>query len=245
MDFTSKPPSYVAATSPVFIAKASAIRKKLSQLDEPELIDLMKISPAVAGRTLGLYRSFESKPAFWAYDGDVFKGLQARSLTLEAARYAQRHVLIASALYGLLRPFDVISPYRLEMSAKLAIDGSKNLYEYWGEQLSQYIASYRQADLLVLSSQEYSRAVTRYLLSDINVITPVFLDTRPDGSLAQIPIYNKMMRGVMARFVIDNQIDDIAGIIKFNQHDYYFDPQRSKPNQPVFTRAVMRPLVFS
>ena len=245
MDFETPTPGYIVPTTPPFAGQAGVIRYLLARYDQPSLQSLMRISPTLAERVQAMYRSHVYKPAFWTYHGDVFKGIKAQTLTQDDARFAQRHILVPSAVYGLLRPMDEISPYRLEMSAKLAVEGSSNLYEFWGEQLAQYVASYRQYELLILSSLEYSRAITKHLLPDIRVVTPVFLDVKGNGQIGQVPIYNKMMRGVMARWIIDQRIDRLEDITSFEAHGYSYDAERSAPNSPAYYREVMTPLVFT
>lgn len=245
MDFDTPAPDFVVPTDPPFIDQAKQLRQLLRGYDQLSLQSLMKISPALAVQVQAMYQSHALKPAFWTYHGDVFKGVLAHTLTRDDARFAQRHVLVPSAVYGLVRPMDAISPYRLEMSAKLPIDGKAGLYAYWGGQLAQYVASYRQYELLVLSSLEYSRAVTKHLLSDIRVVTPVFFDVKTNGQVGQVPIYNKMMRGVMARWIIDSRIDALDDIVQFEAHGYQYDAARSTPNRPVYYRPVMTPLVFA
>ena len=247
MDFVTEAPDFVTATPLVFRERSDKLRAQLSQLSVAELERTMRVSPAIAASVQSMYgvAVAATKPALWAYSGDVYRGVQAQTLTVDDARFAQRHLLIPSALYGLVRPFDAVAPYRLEMSTKLAVGDAANLYDYWGDALARYAASYRQDDLLVLASKEYARAVLRHILPDINVVTPIFLDTKPDGSTAQVPIYSKMMRGVMARWVIDMRVQRASDINQFTAHDYHFDAARSTPTEPVFVRAVMQPLVFA
>lgn len=244
MDFTSAVPSFAVPTTPVFADEATQVRSLLATYDAAAIQSLMSVSERLARSVQGMYHQTAAKQAFWTYAGDVFRGVQAHTIDEATARYAQRHVLIPSAVYGLVRPFDAIAPYRLEMSAKLSIEGSKSLYDFWGDRLAKYVASYRQDELLVLSSKEYSRAILRHLPSDIIVVTPMFLDTKADGRVAQVPIYNKMMRGVMARWVIDERVESTDDLVNFSAHDYIYDAARSTPHAPVFYRRVMAPLVF-
>lgn len=244
MDFATPAPGFAVPTTPIFTVEAAQIRQLLGGYDAPMIQALMKVSATLAQSVLAMYQSAETKPALWTYAGDVFKGVQAATISETAARFAQRHVLVPSAVYGLVRPFDAIAPYRLEMSAKLSIDGSKNLYDFWGDRLAKYVASYRQNELLVLSSKEYSKAILAHLPSDIRVVTPVFLDTKANGQVAQIPIYNKMMRGVMARWIVDRQIDSPTELVQFAGHDYHYSPERSTTDRPVFYRLHMTPLRF-
>lgn len=244
MDFTTPAPLFVVPTQPVFAEQAQQVRDIIAGLSIDALQGVMRTSPRLTAEVHELYNHTHTKPAFWAYHGDVFKGVQVHTLTREAAQWAQRHVLVPSAVYGLVRPYDAIQPYRLEMRAKLCIGEAQDMYAFWSDQLARYVASYRQEELLVLSSKEYARAVTRHLLPDIRVVTPVFLDTKPDGRVAQVPIYSKMMRGVMARWVIDRQIASPDDLPSFGAHGYVYDPGRSTPAEPVFLRQEMKPLVF-
>ena len=244
MDFVTNAPAFAVATTPIFAAEATRVRSLLKTYDAAAIQSLMSVSDQLAGLVVDMYQQAGTKQAFWTYAGDVFRGVQATTIDETTARYAQRHVLVPSAVYGLVRPFDAIAPYRLEMSAKLSVDGSKNLYDFWGDRLARYIASYRQDELLVLSSKEYSRAIIKHLPPDIRVVTPVFIDTKPNGSTAQIPIYNKMMRGVMARWVINQQIKSSTELIRFSAHGYEYDVAQSTPQAPVFYRLVMSALVF-
>lgn len=244
MDFTTLAPDFAVPTSPVFYSEAQTIRAYIGGLSSSDLQGVMRTSPVLTEKVREMYQQSIEKPAFWVYDGDVFKGMQVKTLNAKAARFAQRHVLVPSAVYGLVRPFDAVQPYRLEMQAKVSIDGTKNLYDFWGDKLARYVASYYQDELLVLSSKEYSRAVTKHLLPDIRVITPVFLDMNNKGKVAQVPIYNKMMRGVMARWVIDQAVDSSEGVLGFAAHGYVYDAERSTADAPVFFRAEMKPLIF-
>lgn len=248
MDFDALPPGYITATTPPFIMQATRLRNRLSGLSSDQIKALMQVSDSLAGSVVSMYRrSVHFQPAAWAYVGDVFKGFQAASLDEGAAEYAQRHLLIPSGLYGLVRPFDMIQPYRLEMKAKLAIEEYKNLYELWGSTLGDYVDRLPelQNELLILSSQEYARVITPYLRPDVRVVTPAFIDTKPDGREAQVAIYNKMMRGVMARWIIDQRIDALRTITDFSAHGYSFSPDRSTVDRPVFYRHHMAPLVFT
>lgn len=244
MDFAAPAPSFAVATTPVFQTEATAIRAQLAGYSVDELEKLMHISTPLAEKVQAMYRSMATKQAIWAYNGDVFKGVKAGTLTEADARFAQRHILVPSAVYGLVRPFDAIAPYRLEMKAKLAVGDAPSVAEFWGERAAQYIASYRQKELLLLSSKEYSQPVLRHVLPDIRVVTPLFLDTKPSGEIGQVPIYSKMMRGVMARWVIDQRCDSADDVVRFQAHGYRYDAAHSAPDAPAFRREYMTPLKF-
>ena len=155
MDFSADTPAYVTPGQPHFVREAALLRQLLASYDASAIMQLMHVSQPLAERVVAQYRkSAEPKAALWAYRGDVFKGLQAWTLDAEGAQYAQAHLLVPRAVYGLLRPYDAIEPYRLEMNAKLNVDGSKDLHEFWGERLAAYVARLPvlNAELCVLSS---------------------------------------------------------------------------------------------
>ena len=245
MDFSAPSPTYVVPTVPVFDAQAKDLRQFFAALPVAEFRRIMKTSNTLTVASQRLFLEAVRKPALWAYKGDVFKGVCADTLSRDDAQFAQRHILIPSALYGLVRPYDAVQPYRLEMRANVAIGEVKTMYDFWGDSLAQYVASYWDNELLVLSSQEYARAVVRHLPLNVRVVTPIFLDRKKDGRIAQVPIYNKMMRGVMARWVIDHRISKLADIPIFNEQGYAYDEQRSTSEMPVFRREVMTPLRFT
>lgn len=246
MDFSADTPAYVTPRVPVFAAEAGRIRSLLAGYDADAIVRLMQVSRPLAERVVAQYRNTAAKAAFWAYRGDVFKGMRAWTLTSEAVAFAETHVLVPSAVYGLVRPSDLIQPYRLEMNAKLQVDGAKNLHDYWGGQLAGYVAGLPElrGELCILSSEEYSKALVAKLPPGVRVVTPAFIDRKPTGKEAQVPIYNKMMRGVMGRWIIDEQIDSAAELVKFSGHGYAYSPERSNPDRPVFYRSEMKPLRF-
>lgn len=244
MNFTSAAPEYVTATRPVFQGEAQYLRSVIQGHEPESLRKLMSVSNDLAQKVHTMYREKATKPAFWAYDGDVFKGVQAATLVESDALFAQDHVLVPSGLYGFVRPFDLISPYRLEMKARLAAGDADNLYQFWGDKLGKYVEEHAEREVLMLSSYEYAKAITPYLSSATRVVTPAFIDQKSDGTEAQVAIYNKMMRGVMGRWVIDRRIDSLDAIYEFAAHEYTYSKERSTPNRPVFYREVMTPLVL-
>lgn len=247
MDFTSPAPAYVTPTMPIFKDESHAIRHILASYSANEVVNLMQVSPVLAGQVVAMYQDdVLQKPAGWTYIGDVFKGFQAQTLMQDDARFTQDHLLIASGVYGVLRPYDIIQPYRLEMKAKVSIDGSKNLYDFWGERLGKYIAGLSKLnnELCVLSSDEYAKAALSHLPKNVRIVTPAFMDNKPNGKVGQVPIYNKMMRGVMARWIMDNRIDSLNQLSQFSGHGYHYSAEHSTPDRPVFYRQVMKPLRF-
>lgn len=244
MDFVADAPAFADHTTPLFEGEAHSIRQLLATFSINQVRGLMQVSEALAVKTHDMYISGATKQAFWAYDGDVFKGVQAKTLNESAAQFAQQHVVVPSAVYGLVRPYDMISPYRLEMKAKLAVGTAKNLYEFWGDKLAKYVDQVGDGEVLMLSSYEYARTILPHVSDGTRIVTPAFIDKKPNGEESQIAIYNKMMRGVMARWIIDNKIDSLADIHAFSAHGYMFDLHRSTEDKPVFYRSNMKPLVF-
>jgi cytoplasmic iron level regulating protein YaaA (DUF328/UPF0246 family) len=244
MDFVASAPAFAGATTPLFQVEANGLRQLLVTFSIDQVRDLMNVSETLATKTHGMYTDTAAKQAFWAYDGDVFKGVQAKTLDESAAEFAQRHVVVPSAVYGLVRPYDMISPYRLEMKAKLSAGNAKNLYEFWGDKLSRYVDQVGGGEVLMLSSYEYARTILPHVSSATRIVTPAFIDKKPNGEESQIAIYNKMMRGVMARWVIDNRINSLDSIQQFAAHGYSYDAKRSTDKKPVFYRRIMKPLIF-
>ena len=207
----------------------------------------MAISPGIASTVHASYAAWQpeasGRPALWTYKGDVYKGVRANHLTRGDADWAQQHIVIASGLYGLVRPFDGIQSYRLEMKSALKIGRSDNLYTFWGEKLAEYVDARGSDWVCNLSSEEYAKPVTKYVHT--NVVTPVFFDTKPSGAVGTVPIYSKMMRGVMARWMIDQRLQTPEQLKLFSAHGYRYDAQRSKKDFPAFSRVTMVPLIFT
>lgn len=249
MDMQSHAPYLRIASQPLFIDQAAIIASRLKRQSQPELRRLMNVSDDIAAKARAMYADWQptapGKAALWAYKGDVYKGVKADNLKPEAAEWTEAHILILSGLYGLVRPHDAVQRYRLEMKASLKIGRSNNLYEFWGDRLAAYVAECANGEVCCLSSDEYARVVLRYLPRTVRVITPTFFDNKPNGQCGTVPIYSKMMRGVVARWMIDNRVDTPAGLKQFTGHGYAYDAALSRPNAPAFYRLVMKPLVFS
>jgi len=244
MNFTTPAPAYALASTPHFNSEATVLRARVAKLSADQVRTLMKVSDELAEKTQQMYKSPLEKQAFWAYDGDVFKGVQASTLSEEDSAFAQTHVVVPSAIYGLVRPYDLISPYRLEMKAKLPVGESKDLYAFWGDKLGRYVEEKAAGEILMLSSYEYARTILAHVSKMTKIVTPAFIDKKPSGKEAQVAIYNKMMRGVMARWVIDHRIDTLGAISSFTAHGYAYDAARSTELAPVFYRHHMTPLKF-
>jgi uncharacterized protein len=244
LDFEHDAPTWAKQTQPVFYDDAQKIATELKKLNQRQLSSLMNVSDAIAATNHERFEKWgsQTKPAIWAYRGDVYKGMYADSLTQLQVDWAQQHLLIMSGLYGVVRPYDAISPYRLEMKAKLGVAGHKDLYAFWDKQLVDYADSKSSGIICNLSSDEYAKPILKHTTS--RVITPIFMDHRPNGTFGAAPIYNKMMRGVMAHWMIVNEVDEPERLCEFTGHGYVYDELHSKPNAPAFSRAAMTPLVF-
>lgn len=246
MDFTTPLPYDVPVQQPLFLDKSKVIARTIRTLSDVEISSLMKVSPAITDRVQKMYDAWQpegEKPALYTYVGDVFKGMKANQLPKESAKWAEEHLLIMSGLYGMVRPFDRIAPYRLEMKAALNVGGARNLYEFWGNDLAKYVEERASGVVFNLSSDEYAGVVTRKLPKDVRIIFPVFYDERPGGA-GRAPIYNKMMRGVMARWMIDHRAETFEDLKGFAMHGYAYDSSRSTESEPAFYREKMTPLVF-
>jgi hypothetical protein len=240
-------PSFVHSTKPLFIDSAADIAATIKKLSLQEIEQLMKVSPTIAADVHAMYAKWQSgreKAALWAYRGDVYKGVKADLLNESAADWAQKHLLIMSGLYGIVRPFDAISNYRLEMKASLSVGSARNIYDFWSDTLANYVESHADGVVCNLSSDEYAKPVTSQLTKNVRVVTPRFYDNRPNGTVGKAPIYNKMMRGVMARWMIDHRIETPVGLKHFSGHGYNYDTVRSTVDGPAFYREKMTPLVF-
>ncbi len=245
MNFTDEAPEFAAESPILFPEQARVIRDTLRVQTEEQLQQVMSISKPLAEKTTKLFTQTVQKQALWSYVGDVFKGFQTCSIDAASADFAQKHLLVPSGMYGLVRPYDMISPYRLEMKAKVAIGDAKDLYAFWGSVLGEYVNKHAEGSVLFLSSAEYIRAIQPFLRPGTRVVVPAFIDRKPDGSESQVAIYNKMMRGVMARWIVDNRIDSLEEITRFTAHQYSYSSERSTYERPVFYRERMIPLVFS
>ena len=246
MDLTSAAPSQVTTESPVFLSQAAKIANRLRSFSTVKMMRLMSVSKPIALAVQQYYEQWDlatlGKPALWSYTGDVYRGLQAPSLNQSDADWAQQHLMIASGLYGLVRPYDGVQAYRLEMKAALQVGRCKNLYSYWGNILSDYVQAQGYNWLCNCCSDEYAKPVLKGVT--LPVITPVFFDTKPSGEIGQVPIYSKIMRGVYARWMIDHRINAPEQLTDFAAHGYSYDLARSHPNFPAFSRAKMVPLRF-
>ena len=237
----------VETTTPDFLRDAAALVETARGLSVSDLKSLMSLSENLATLNRDRFQTYMdapddelTRPAALAFAGDTYQGLEANSLDADEMAFAQDHLRILSGLYGVLRPLDAIQPYRLEMGSRLKTERGKNLYEYWGSDLSDTLNAQGQAvgaDVLVnCASQEYFGAVDLAALK-LRVITPQFMEDKNDGKGPKIvSFYAKKARGAMARFMVQKRITDADGILDFDIGGYAYDPDRSTPDKPVFLR---------
>ena len=244
LDFEAPTPVFPMSEL-LFQQEAIKIMSVLKSYSPANLEQLMSISPSLAAlnydRNQLWHHPFEAesaRQAIYAFHGDVYEGFNAASLSRADILYAQNHLSILSGLYGLLRPLDGIMPYRLEMGIKLRIDQSSTLYRFWGSKINDMISHRMQSSdsqvLVNLASNEYFKAVDHGRLSP-KVITPVFKDEK-NGRFQIISFFAKRARGLMSRFVIQQRLTDPEQLLAFNEEGYFFEPQMSEPQNPVFVR---------
>ena len=228
-------------TQPQFPEQSQKLISTVRKLSKPELMEFMEISEKLA--ELNHQRFIDWKPPFstanakqalLAFTGDVYDGLNANTLKKRDITFAQNHLRILSGLYGLLKPLDLIQPYRLEMGRPLETRGAKNLYEFWKSAITEEL-NQTKGDLLInLASQEYFKAIDKRALNK-HVIAPVFKDEKK-GTFKIISFFAKKARGTMARYIIENRVKDAAGLLDFAVNGYAYNAELSKPDSPVFTR---------
>jgi len=223
-----------------FEKEASLLIKDLKKLKSIEIQQLMKVSTKIAELNCDRFNTWNTpltnknaKVAIHAFQGDVYTGLDAGSLTEKELNFAQDNVSILSGLYGLLRPLDLMQAYRLEMGTKFQSNGAKNLYEFWGDKITEEINTREKETILNLASNEYFKAVNKNIMA--NIITPVFKDEK-NGVLKVISFFAKKARGMMTRFIIQNNITAAAEIKNFNLGGYAFNQSLSTDKEWVFTR---------
>lgn len=243
---TTTHPAWAGLTQPDYLEQSEALVKRLRKFSRPQLADLMNISAPLAAENHERFKNWNRPftaenaiPALQLFQGDVYDGLNATTFSAADRAFAQKRLRILSGLYGLVRPLDLLQPYRLEMGTKFESGKPKNLYEFWGEQLADEIKKLTSASkspvLINLASNEYFKALKPKTL-DLQIITPSFKEQRPDGSTRMVTYFAKKARGSMARHLIQSRAkspDDLHG---FQLDGYSWDSAGSAPDQPLFTR---------
>ncbi len=234
------------ATLPVFLNQASAIAEEMRTLGLSQLEQLLNLSYKLASQAAHSYAQWrteehvsQGKPAILVYRGNVYQGLQADDLSAQELDFAQRHLRVLSGLYGVLRPFDLILPYRLEMATKLGVAENKDLYQFWTgsitAHLQQLLAGERSGILINLASDEYAKAIGFRNLKT-RVIQPVFQEYS-QGKYKVISMYAKRARGLMTRFIIKNAITVAEDLKLFDSEGYHYMEPLSDVNRWIFTRG--------
>lgn len=243
MDFSGKTTGDF--TDPDFLDSSLKLIKILQKLSPAKISKLMDLSEKLAELNYTRYQEFSvpfskanARQAIFALKGDVYDGIAVEALSKADIKYAQNHLRILSGLYGLLRPLDLIQPYRLEMGAKLANKNGKDLYKFWGDSITQKLNELLKnahTDILVnLASNEYSKAINKKLLH-ANIITPVFKEKK-GKDYKVVMLFAKQARGMMAAYIIKNRIENTADIKNFREDGYGFNPALSTKDEFVFVR---------
>jgi cytoplasmic iron level regulating protein YaaA (DUF328/UPF0246 family) len=242
----SPPSQDVARTTPRMVTDIVELSKVAAKLARADIAQLMDLSEKLADLNWHRFQAFggtldgpDTLQAALAFNGDVYQGLSARTLTAEDLDWAQERLRILSGLYGVIRPLDAIAPYRLEMGTRLKTERGHNLYEFWGSKISAAL----NADLvnqdaptvINLASTEYFSAVDKEALK-ARTITCHFKETK-DGDTRIVSFYAKRARGLMARYAITNRVSDPNGLKDFDSDGYRYDSAASTPDTWIFTRA--------
>ena len=232
-------------TTPDYLDQSQRLINRLRTFSSLDISDLMKVSAKIADLNFDRYESWKkpftvnnAKQAILAFKGDVYTGLDASTFKADEFKFAQQHLRVLSGLYGLLRPLDLMQPYRLEMGTKLKTDVGKNLYEFWGsditEGLNKQLKKIKSKYLINLASNEYFKSVKPTELN-AQIITPAFKEFK-NGEYKMIGIYAKKARGLLSRYIIQNKLNDPEDIKLFNEDGYRFNKKLSNENNWVFTR---------
>jgi cytoplasmic iron level regulating protein YaaA (DUF328/UPF0246 family) len=232
-------------TQPLFVEKAAALIKVLKKKSADDIADLMDLSPALAELNARRYAAWKptftqenARPAVLAFNGDVYERLQAGSLSPAQLQWAQEHLAILSGLYGVLRPLDLIQPYRLEMGTRLETAKGRNLYEFWASDIAAYLnerlAGSRKPIVVNLASDEYFKAVDLRTLQ-ARVVQCVFQDWK-GGAWKVISFNAKRARGMMARYAIQHKIATPERLQAFDSEGYKYDASASTADKLVFRR---------
>ncbi len=242
LDLKNKYPNYDYEI-PVFINEAAELIEVMKHKSPQEIKDLMKLSDNLANLNWERYQNWNkihttdtARPAIFTFNGNVYEGLDIKCFNEADLFKANDKIRILSGLYGVLRPFDLIYPYRLEMGTKLQFNGYKNLYEFWRDKITDFLNKEMKKDevLVNLASQEYFKAIDKEKLSH-PIVDIVFKDYK-DGELKTISLYAKIARGLMSRFIIQNNIEKVEDLKLFNWEAYQYDDHLSEENKLVFTR---------
>ena len=254
------PATHLPHTQPLFVKQAEPLIKALRKKSWRQIAKLMDLSRNLAELNAARYQAWQSnfdginsKQAVLAFDGDVYDGLMAKTLAASDLAWAQDHLCILSGLYGVLRPLDLMQPYRLEMGTALKVGRPDNLYQYWRKDIAAYLNERLQADVaksaatggepivVNLASLEYFKAVNPKLLQ-ARVVECVFEDSKAEGGAGDYKVlsfFAKKARGMMARFAIEQRVNSVSDLQKFNASGYAFDAAVSASDRLVFRRKLL------
>jgi len=243
LDYETQLPT-TRGTQPIFGEQAVQINAKLERQTKAAISQMMHISDSLTDLNYQRYKEFEdsftkenARPAIYAFAGDVYTGFDAYSLNTDLLDYAQDSVRILSGMYGMLRPLDLLQPYRLEMGTKLPIGHNADLYEFWKDKITPELNRQMEKDELLvnLASNEYFKAIDKKNQKG-KLIAPIFKDYK-NGKLKVISFYAKKARGVMTRYLVENKSTSMDDILAFTGDGYqYSERETQKENEPVFTR---------
>ena len=244
LDFETAP-KFKDHTLPEFIKDTEILVKTARKMSRAKLKQTMKLSDTLAELNYQRYQNFSTpfhlgnaKQAAWVFNGDTYVGLKADTLNKREMAFAQKHLRILSGLYGVLRPLDLIQPYRLEMGARFNPPHRANLYDFWDsritDNLNALLDDQNDKTLVNLASSEYFKSVRTKELHG-PVLTPIFREIK-DGQSRTIGMFAKQARGTMARFIITNRVDKTEGLKDFNLSGYQFRSDLSDDNKWVYTR---------
>lgn len=245
LDFQTTPVTSVY-TMPEMLERSEKLAGKLKKLSPKQLSKLMSISKDLGELNFQRYQSWcmpftteNAKQALLAFNGEVYIGLNATTLPEEKLLEAQKKLRILSGLYGVLKPLDLIQPYRLEMGTKLSYYKSKDLYDFWNpditKKINEAVADSGNKILVNLASNEYFKSIDKKKLK-AELVTPDFKDMH-NGEYKIISFFAKKARGLMTRFILENNIDEITDLQAFDFEGYVYNPRLSKQGNPVFTRG--------
>ena len=248
LDFSRAIPD-VETTQPALMMDATILMTIVRDLSLDQIAQLMGVSEKLAALTHARFEAFDlplsddnAQAAALVFDGEAYRGLNAGSLTVSDLEWAQDHLGILSGLFGLLRPLDLIQPYRLEIATKLKTARGSNLYQFWGDRITARIndvlASAETPVLLNLASTEYFKAVKPNVLN-ARVITPVFHEVKEGGPGKVISFSAKFARGLMARYIVEHRVDDPEALKQFDLERYAFQPDISTDETSIFSREFM------
>ena len=243
LDFETPAPT-TETSKPVLLREASTLAKLMKTKSEQDLAGMMKISPKLAALNHERFQTWTPargalKQSLFAFRGDVYQGLQADTFSTQDIRFAQKHLRMLSGLYGLLKPLDLIKPYRLEMGTRLGNQRGADLYDFWqvalAKKLLEDLDSQAKPVVINLASNEYFKAVDVSALGQVQIINPVFKDTS-NGRLKIISFFAKRARGAMANFVIKQRIKQHEKLKTFDTDGYQYQPDLSTETDWVFAR---------